>query len=131
MQVGSFEQMQKEFQNGTYNLTQNGKCTGCGNCCSNLLPMTDEEIEVIRKYIKRFHIKEQKINLPLAEPMLDLMCPFLDNSKKCEKCTIYEVRPHICRQFSCDPKQRPQLDLSYGLKALVRDVRNTFFGSEV
>ena len=91
MQVGSFEQMQKEFQNGTYNLTQNGKCTGCGNCCSNLLPMTDEEIEVIRKYIKRFHIKEQKRNMPLAEPMLDLMCPFLDNSKKCEKCTIYEV----------------------------------------
>ena len=81
--------------------------------------ITDEEIEVIRKYIKRFHIKEQKRNLPLAEPMLDLMCPFLDNSKKCEKCTIYEVRPHICRQFSCDPKQRPQLDLSYGLKALV------------
>lgn len=131
MQVGSFEQMQKEFQNGTYNLTQNGKCTGCGNCCSNLLPMTDEEIEVIRKYVNRFHIKEQKRNLPLAEPMLDLTCPFLDNSKKCDKCTIYEVRPHICRQFSCDPKQRPHLDLSYGLKAQVRDVRKTFFGSEV
>lgn len=131
MPVGTFEQMQREFRDGTYNLTKNGKCTECGECCSNLLPITDEEVEVIQKYVKRYNIKEQKRNLPLAEPTLDLTCPFLDSGKKCEKCTIYEVRPHICRQFSCDPKQRPQLDLSYGLKAKVRDVRNTFFGSEV
>ena len=47
MAVGSFEQMLKEFSDGTYNLTCNGKCTECGECCSNLLPMTDDEIENI------------------------------------------------------------------------------------
>lgn len=58
MAVGSFEQMLKEFSDGTYNLTCNGKCTECGQCCSNLLPMTDDEISVIKKYIKKNGIKE-------------------------------------------------------------------------
>ena len=44
------------FSDGVIDLTCNGKCTQCGQCCSNLLPMTDEEIAVIHKYIKRHHI---------------------------------------------------------------------------
>lgn len=128
MQVGTFEEMIEEFNDGTYDLTDNGTCTQCGNCCSNLLPMTDEEIETIRKYIKRYHIKEHRHNLPLANPSLDLTCPFLNDSKKTEKCEIYEVRPHICREFICCPSKRPPIDMEWGTKARVVNVRSTFYG---
>ncbi len=126
--VETFAEMQEQFNNGTYDFTDNGKCVQCGKCCSNLLPMTDEEISVIRKYIKRHHIKEHRHFLPLAEPAIDMTCPFLNDDKKTEKCDIYEVRPRICRDFICCPSGRKPLDLKWGLKANVVDVRETFFG---
>ena len=128
MKTGTFEQMKKEFADGTYNLTCNGKCIGCGQCCSNILPMTDEEIKTIRKYVKKYNIKENKHLIPFTEPIFDMTCPFLDDSKSCDKCKIYEVRPKICRDFICDPKQRPKLHLEWGLKCKTVNVREEFFG---
>lgn len=131
MKTGTFAQMQEEFNNGTYDLTDNGKCTQCGNCCSNLLPMTDNEIDAIRKYIKKHNIKEHRHILPLAEPTLDLTCPFLNDSKPNEKCDIYEVRPRICRDFICCPSKRPPIDdLKYKLKCRIVNVRSEFFGKD-
>lgn len=130
MNLGTLEQVRKDMEHGVYNMTDNGKCTGCGNCCSNLLPMTDKEIEVIRRYIKKHHIKEFKHGIPLANPALDMTCPFLNTDKKTEKCMIYEVRPNICRQFSCDPQQRPQLDMEYANNARIVDVRREFFNEK-
>lgn len=129
MHSRTFESMIKDFSNGTYDFTEKGKCTGCGACCSNLLPMTDDEILVIKKYVKSNNIKEKShIVAPLATPIIDLTCPFLDDSKSCEKCAIYEVRPKICRDFICDPKQRPKVDLQWGLRCKPINVRNEFFG---
>ena len=123
-----FEEYLQDMNNGTYDFTKNGKCTGCGACCSNLLPMTDDEIRTIRKYIKTHGIKEFKHLLPLANPSVDMTCPFMDDSKKCDKCMIYEVRPKICRDFICDPKQRPMdADLRYMLSAKIVNVREEFF----
>lgn len=130
MKTGTFAQMQEEFNNGTYDLTDNGKCTQCGNCCSNLLPMTAEEIETIRKYIKKHNIKEHRHILPLAEPTLDLTCPFLNDSKPSEKCEIYEVRPRICREFICCPSGRKPLDIKYASKCRNVFVREEFFGKD-
>ncbi len=126
--VGTFAEMQEQFKNGTYDFTNNGKCTQCGKCCGNLLPMTNEEISIIRKYIKRHSIKEHRHLLPLAEPIIDMTCPFLNDDKKTEKCDVYRVRPRICRDFICCPSGRKPLDLKWGLKANVVDVRETFFG---
>ena len=130
MKTGTFAQIQEEFSNGTYDLTDNGKCTQCGACCSNLLPMTDSEIATIHKYIKKHNIKEHRHILPFAEPTLDLTCPFLNDSKPSEKCDIYEVRPMVCRDFICDPKQRPPLDMKYALKCRNVFVREEFFGKD-
>ena len=127
MKTGNIEQMLKEFSDGTYDLTDNGKCTQCGACCSNLLPMTSTEIDTIRKYIKKHNIKEHRHNLPLAEPTLDLTCPFLNDSKPNEKCDIYEVRSRVCRDFICDPKQRPPFDTDYGMKCKLVFVRKEFY----
>lgn len=128
MKTGTFEQMKKEFADVTYNLTCNGKCTGCGQCCSNILPMTDEEIETIRKYVKKYNIKENKHLIPLTEPIFDMTCPFLDNSKSCEKCKIYKVRPKICKDFICDQEQRQKLDIEWAVKCKSVNVRSEFYG---
>lgn len=101
-------------------------CTKCGRCCSNILPMTDIEIESIKKYIREHGIKEQKpncLNYPeCGIGIKNLVCPFLDESKTL-KCTIYEKRPMICRFFSC--KREPDIPI---FNARIRNVRETFFG---
>lgn len=127
METGSMEQMLREFSDGTYDLTCSGKCTQCGECCSNLLPMTDSEINTIREYIKKNDIKEHKHLLPLATPTLDMTCPFLDGNKDKEKCEIYSVRPKICRNFICCPSKRPPLDYKYQIKCRVVNVRKEFY----
>ena len=130
MQTGTLEEVMQDMRNGTYDFTENGKCSQCGACCSNILPMTDKEIETIRRYIKRHGIKEQKHFLPLANPAIDLTCPFLDSTKKTEKCTIYEARPAICRCFKCDEPNGAlnHKELFEGVRKAV-DVRETFFGA--
>lgn len=77
--------------------TINGKCAGCGECCSNMLPLSRNEISRIKAYIKKHNIKEQRHNFMLG---IDMTCPFRDDANK--KCTIYPVRPDICRDFVCN-----------------------------
>lgn len=131
IKASNYQEMMSDFENGIYDFTKNGKCIQCGSCCSNLLVMTDTEIETIRKYIKKHNIKEHKHILPLVEPTLDLTCPFLNDSKPNEKCDIYEVRPSVCREFICCPSKRPPIDdLKYKMKCRIVDVRSEFFGMD-
>jgi hypothetical protein len=129
MKTASIAEMLNDFNNGTYDFTDNGKCTECGECCSNILPMTDEEIKEIRSYIKVHNIKECKhgVSIPLAQPILDMTCPFLDDSKKTHKCTIYESKPRVCSDFICCPSERPSVSIEYAMSANVVNVRETFF----
>lgn len=131
MRIGTFEQAIKDMEHGVYDMTDNGKCTGCGNCCSNILPMTDKEIEAIRKYIKKHHIKEFKHGIPLANPAFDMTCPFLNTDKKTEKCMIYEVRPAICRCFICSEPNGAlkHKELYEGIRKPI-DVRREFFNEK-
>lgn len=127
--VRSFKDMQEDMESGVFDKTDNGTCTQCGACCSNILPMTDEEIKRIRKYIERYRIKEQKhATNVMKNPTLDLTCPFLNDDKQEEKCMIYEVRPRVCREFICCPSKRKPLDIDYARKAQLRNVREVFFG---
>lgn len=128
MLVATLEQAISDMRNGVYNLTDNGKCTGCGSCCSRLLPMTDKEIKTIKQYIKQHGIKQQTHCIPLAQPTLDLTCPFLNTGKKTEKCTIYEVRPAICRCFICSEPNGAvkHKELRQGERRVV-DVMEEFF----
>ena len=80
--------------------TKCGKCSQCGECGSGLLPVTDYEIKLIKKYIKKHKVKEITCNFPLTGEITDMTCPFRDNTKK--KCNIYDVRPKICRIFLCN-----------------------------
>lgn len=132
MPIGTIKEAIQNMKNGVHDFTDNGKCSQCGACCSNILPMTDKEIETIRRYIKRHGIKEQKHFIPLANPAFDLTCPFLDTSKEKEKCTIYQVKPLICSAFICSEPNGASnhKELFEGVRKPV-DVREKFFGKRV
>jgi len=69
----------------------NFECKKCGKCCSNLLPLTQKEIETMRK------LKDKINKMPLKKDY-EHDCPFLGNDNKCN---IYNDRPFICRQYDC------------------------------
>lgn len=120
----------EEMKKGVYDFTVDRKCSNCGSCCSNFLPMSREEAKRIKRYISQNGIKEVIRRPPTVNPVFDFKCPFRDDDKKI--CTIYEVRPAICRDFQCD-KPRKQIkadrDMYHGQYTVV-DMRWTFFGGK-
>lgn len=78
------------------NFTNNGICSCCGQCCSDILHLSKEEINRIDEYLKEHKIKPS----PLKEDTFDLRCPF--RNELLRLCMIYEVRPEICKIFKCD-----------------------------
>ena len=80
------------------NNTINGMCSNCGECCSDILPLSTREITKIDMYIKKkAHLYEIRNN---HEAQNEAICPFRNDRQK--KCDIYEVRPYICQAFKCD-----------------------------
>lgn len=129
--VSTLKQAIEDMEHGVYDFTKDGKCSGCGKCCSNLLPISSKEVKEIRRYVKKYHIKPYKKNPPTAKPIeIDMTCPFLDGSKDCKKCMIYTVRPMICRNFKCDnPRKKIYADKTYYHKRYeVVDMRKEFYG---
>ena len=82
--------------------TIDGKCSGCGACCSAVLCVSDAEVSKIRGYLGEHpEVKMIDRNNALQKDFIDI-CPFLSEEKKCQ---IYEVRPEICRRFICSKYQ--------------------------
>lgn len=134
MKIASIEDMMRDMEHGVYDFTKDGKCSGCGNCCSNYLPLTAGEVNRIAQYVKKHGIREQlhlpaPMNLEGYDTVMDATCPFRDNANK--RCVIYEIRPSICRDFRCDkPSKR---DMAGNMKVYRNGVkivfmRKTFFG---
>lgn len=129
--VGTLAEAFKNMENGLYDYTKDGKCIGCGACCSTLLPVSGKEIKEIRRYIKKNHIQEHQHNYPVKNLGLDLTCPFLNDSKRNNKCEIYPVRPEICRSFMCnDPHGARQNKKLLHKKYEPVDMRELFFGDD-
>lgn len=76
--------------------TVGGKCSKCGECCSNFLPISQEELDIIQRYVIKNNIKPQTEVLVMENR---LSCPYWNH-----KCLIYEVRPLICKEFYCNKK---------------------------
>lgn len=101
--IGTIEQMLQDMEHGVYDFTEDGKCSSCGSCCSNYLPLSSKELKEIKRYVKKHHIKPQKHLMPTVEPTVDFTCPLRNDAE--QKCMCYEVRPQICRSFLCsNPK---------------------------
>lgn len=86
--------------------TKDGKCSQCGGCCSKMLPLSDSEIERIKKFVKKKKLKPHKlpVNPLLVDQPIDCTCPFLrfNNDDRGTWCSIYSVRPDICKAFTCN-----------------------------
>ena len=70
-------------------------CKKCGSCCSNYLPLSKSEKAKLKNIVKTRKLK------PIERPFDSypgLTCPFLDNNNKC---SIYEDRPLICKNYTC------------------------------
>lgn len=115
-----------KMNSGVYDFTDDGKCTQCGACCSNYLPMTQKEIATIHRFVKKHDIKEFKHLFPVSNDTFDMTCPFMDDSKQKEKCRIYSVRPEICKQFICSKEKKPFN--GHWQQYSVVDMRVEFFG---
>ena len=109
------------------NNTKNGKCSNCGECCTNFLPISTKEAKLIFNYIKKHNIKEQIRTFPINGIVMDGVCPFRDNINKI--CLCYAVRPAICREYICsENKEKSELRKKlYYKKYNIVDMRATFF----
>lgn len=84
--------------------------------------ISPQEIKKIAKFIKDNEIKphnRQSVMLPYID-----ICPFLD---KDNSCSIYEVRPAICRRYKC--YENPKEDLDYRDLNIVNMLK-TFYPQE-
>ncbi len=79
-----------------------GECSKCGECCTNFLPVTQKEVEIIQEYVIINKIRPQKQMLVMQNR---LTCPYYNG----KKCLIYEVRPLICKEFYCYKKPTVEL----------------------
>lgn len=94
--------MMDTYQKGN-NYTVNGTCSRCGACCTHHLMVTKKEEKTIRDYIKQHPIKPIHHGTPTKDSgSIDLVCPFLNDKGMIMSCTIYPVRPIICRIYKCD-----------------------------
>lgn len=107
-------------------MTKDGKCSNCGQCCSDLLPMTQREVKEIHRYLKKHPVKEHRSTVT---DRYDFTCPFRNNEKQI--CEIYEVRPEICRVFQCnqDVKEIARNRKRLSDKCDIVMMRQEFFGN--
>lgn len=112
------------------NYTKNGKCSGCGNCCSGILPLSKAEIKRIHEYMKKHEIKEHHSGVAMMTGKIDGTCPFRDDVNR--KCDIYAIRPEICRSFVCNKTEKDVLRDRNRLQACNKTVfmRSEFFGND-
>lgn len=107
---------------------EDGTCSGCGECCSDFLPLSDSEIARIKRYVKKHQLKPHNNMYALMQDGLDMTCPFRSNTER--KCDIYAIRPEICRQFICSKSledAKNDRDLLYENRTAY-SMRSLFFG---
>lgn len=69
-------------------------CKGCTACCGPV-PVNIKEMEEIQNYLKKKSNKE--IKRLSKQKRESFTCMFVDTQKK--RCSIYAVRPQLCRNF--------------------------------
>ncbi len=85
-------------------------CTRCGRCClAHLIAyVTDEDIERWKREKRTdiLHIIDHDLPVWAGDHLVSTTdgrylrgCPFLELNGKSARCTIYETRPRVCREY--------------------------------
>lgn len=105
--------------------TVNGECPkDCNRCCTNVLPLSDYEINKIKKVVRRNNIQPINLNIDPSNPKYTDQCPFFNEGR----CVIYVNRPEICKWFNCNKDANTHFN--HRDKRLV-NMLLTFFPNEV
>lgn len=110
--------------NDLTDFTVDGVCSCCGECCSNYLPLTVFEFNRLKSWVRRTKFKPEFIY-----DVLDITCPFLD--KELSRCVCYDIRPEICKIFTCHKAKLSKVKLSKPLdKYRTYNLRADIFGDK-
>ncbi|MEW5819302.1 MAG: YkgJ family cysteine cluster protein [Cyanobacteriota bacterium] len=78
-----------------------GKCNACGNCCKNISVKHGNKVikslEQFESLQRRFSVYRMFKVMDTSEQGVVFQCIYLDNDTG--KCTDYENRPPICRNY--------------------------------
>lgn len=77
------------------NCSTKGSCSKCMQCCTDFIPLTQEDIRRIKKYMSTHNVDRNICTDEHGNYMI--LCPFLSESG----CQIYDMRPEVCRGFCC------------------------------
>ena len=75
------EEILKTIVEGTGRITDNsllGRCSKCGECCTNFLPISQREVDIIQKYVINNKIRPQTHMLVMQNR---LTCPYYDGKR--------------------------------------------------
>lgn len=51
--IGTLQQIYEDMEHGVYDFTKDEKCSSCGACCSNYLPLSSGEIKEIKRFFSK------------------------------------------------------------------------------
>ncbi len=91
------------------------KCAGCAECCKDAILLNWVDVMMIREQLSinqvaKIRIRENDfaIGIILSEEK-EMFCSFLDRTNNL--CTIYPVRPLVCRVYVCAPSTKTAFDI--------------------
>ena len=70
-------------------------CKGCNGMCCGPVPVTEQELKIIKKKVKSMP-KKSRMDLE-KQPRNFGTCMFFDMEK--DRCGIHSARPGVCRAF--------------------------------
>lgn len=131
--MGYYESLKAVLDDGEEysNNCIDGRCSNCGECCADLLPLTQKELQRLKDYAKKHRLREHRQAPFFDLSATDLTCPFRNQAER--RCDVYEVRPLICRSFICTKllqqaqKDRDLIHASSGMR--VYSIRYEVFGN--
>lgn len=97
-QVMKFQSLQRLTQNMSEIVSSVTACqTGCSHCCKQAVDVCELEAKAISKAIGQKYVKPKRVDVTVNQKKYrGVPCNFLKEGR----CSIYEVRPIICRTYA-------------------------------
>ncbi|MGL5717880.1 YkgJ family cysteine cluster protein [Cetobacterium sp.] len=119
--IATPEEMAKDMLSGREMVVlcdKNGNCNGCKDCCTLMTSILKKEFDFLKKKVSKKHLRQYVKNQLTIQNQgkdgIDISCFFHIDGK----CSIYNVRPIICKKFHC----RADLNENYYEAKLYKEI---------